>query len=70
MTEKIFNIDEDPFNREWLHSKWAMPAYKSDAFNEELEKLKMPLSEFKLTARYQLAVLEGKIVNDEWVGEG
>ena len=69
MTEKIFNIDEDPINRDWLHTKWTLPDYKTDAFFKELEKLKMPLADFKLTARYQRAVLEGKIVNDEWVGE-
>ena len=69
MTRKPLNIDEDPINRDWLHSKWTLPTYKSDAFNEELERVEMQLAEFKLTVRYQRGVLEGKIVNDEWVGE-
>ena len=66
MTEEPFNIDEVPLNRDWLHSKWNMPAYRSKEFFQELKELRMTLAEFKETAMYKRAVDEGVIVNDEW----
>jgi len=62
-----FNIDESPLSRDWIHSKWNMPIYKSDAFFNELSDMQTTLTAFKQTAMYKTAVSEGKIVNDKWV---
>jgi len=67
MKDKPLNIDECPYNREWLHSRWNLPPYKSEAFVKELKQLGLTLSEFKLTAMYERAVEEGKIVDDKWM---
>ena len=61
MKNKPLNIDECPHNREWLHSRWNLAPYKSEAFYEELKQLGMTLSEFKLSPMYKRAVEEGKI---------
>ena len=63
------NLSEFSHNREWLHSKWRYPPYRSKAFYKELEDLGMPLERFKETEMYKRAVNEGMIVDDKWVPE-
>ena len=67
MKNKPLNIDECPHNREWLHSRWSLPPYKSEAFYKELRQLRMTLSEFEHTEMYKRAVEEEKIVDGNWM---
>ena len=65
MNNEPLNIDELPHNRDWLHSRWSLPPYKSEAFYEKLRRLGWTLSEFKLSAMYLQAVRDGKIIDDK-----
>jgi len=64
---EAFNIDEDPLNRDWLHSRWSLPRYKTKAFFKEIADIQMTLAQFKQTAMYITAVENGVIVDDNWV---
>ena len=60
---------EDDMNADWIKWRWNLPPYKSAEFMEHLKLLGMTLDDFRKLPKYQFAVEQGLIVNDEWVGE-
>ncbi|KKL68650.1 hypothetical protein LCGC14_2122870 [marine sediment metagenome] len=62
-----FNIDESPINRDWLHTEWSYPPYRSNAFFKKLGEVGTTLAQFKQSGMYKQALLDGAIVDDEWV---
>jgi len=67
MTMTTLNMDESPLNRDWVRTKWTLAPYRSDLFFEQLEETNATLTSFKNTGMYKQAVIDGKIVDDEWV---
>lgn len=64
------NLDAQPQNADWIRYRWPMPPYKSKEFMKALEQGGTTLEQFKNTPMYQMAVRNGLIVDDEWVGGG
>jgi hypothetical protein len=65
-----WNVDADQRNADWIRFRWPFPAYKSKAFNRELEAQGITLAQFKRMPVYAEAVARGLIKKDEWVGRG
>lgn len=62
------NVDADPMNADWTKSTWDLPPYKSEEFMQYLEASGSALEDFRRLPVYKFAVMNGVIVNDEWVG--
>ncbi len=58
------NIDADPYNANWTKKTWDLPPYKS----AEFLALVNDLDAFRRLPVYQMAVKNGLIKKDEWVG--
>ena len=63
-----WNVDADPRNADWVRFRWAFSAYKSKAFERELEAQGLTLARFKRMPVYAEAVRRGLIKDDKWVG--
>jgi hypothetical protein len=55
-------------NSDWLKSVWPLPPYGSKAFLEQLEESGTTIAQFKRMPVYTMAVANGVIVDDKWVG--
>ncbi len=55
-------------NNDWIKAGWTLPPYRSEVFNKYLEDSGTTIQEFKRMPVYAMAVSNGMIVDDEWVG--
>ena len=64
-----YNIDERLEQADWIKQSWDLPEYKSEEFMDLLSFSDMSLEEFRQLPLYKRMVEQGKIVDDEWVGD-
>lgn len=65
----MLNLDARLKNADWTKEEWNLPPYKSDEFYEEIEKAGLTLEDFKRLPKYEFAVEQGLIEDDEWAGK-
>lgn len=65
--DPIINLDSEAMNADWAKRTWDLPAYKSPEFMNFLRFTGSTLDQFRNTPVYRFAVVQGLIVDDEWV---
>lgn len=65
MARKQVTPDADPANADWTKGTWDLPPYMSPEFLE----LVPDVEAFKQSQAYRVAVEQGLIHDDEWVGD-